>query len=248
MCFFYSMSQVARNLENRFNAPVSKGKGIDPAHFVNGFSFPEMPVVVADPAPVIHLFRWGLVPGWIRDATQADQIRSSTLNARSETVFEKPSFRKSILSGRCLVPADGFFEWQHVGNRKIPWFIRVRECEIFSFGGIWDRWTGPDGTIRHTFSILTTEANQMMAGIHNSKKRMPLIFSPESEKEWLDMSISPEKIRTLMMPFPEKNMEAWTISNLVSDKNSDRNREEIKKPFNWFLGNPYDQLFHSSPS
>lgn len=245
MCFYYSMSQVARNLENRYNAPVGTGTKIDPVHFVNGFTFPEMPVVPSGPVRSIRLFRWGLVPAWTRDEEQADLIRSKTLNARSESVFEKPSFRKPVLSGRCLVPADGFFEWQHVENRKIPWFIRIRDSGIFSFGGIWDQWSSRDGTIWFTFSILTTEANPMMAGIHNSKKRMPLILPEKSEEKWLDMSLPIEKIKALLVPLPENQMEAWTIGKLVSDKNADRNKEEIKKPTNWFSGNSGNNLFQS---
>jgi putative SOS response-associated peptidase YedK len=221
------------------------GTKIDPVHFVNGFTFPEMPVIPSGTVRSIRRFRWGLVPAWTRDEEQADLIRSNTLNARSESVFEKPSFRKPILSGRCLVPADGFFEWQHEGTRKIPWFIRIKGAGIFSFGGIWDQWTNPDGTIRYTFSILTTEANPMMAGIHNSKKRMPLILPEESEEKWLDLTLPAWKIREFLVPLPENQMEAWTISNLISDKNADRNREEIKEPTNRLSGNSGNNLFQS---
>lgn len=239
------MSQVARTLENRYNAPVTTVTKIDPVHFVNGFTYPEMPVVPAGPVRSIRLFRWGLVPAWTRDEEQANLIRSNTLNARSESVFEKPSFRKPILSGRCLVPADGFFEWQHMGNVKIPWFIRIRDARIFSFGGIWDQWTNRDGTIRFTFSILTTEANPMMAGIHNSKKRMPLILPEESEEKWLDMSLPAEEIKALLVPLPDDQMEAWTIDPLFFDQKADRNREEIKKPTDWSSSDPGNNLFQS---
>lgn len=224
------MSQVAKNLENRYNAPLAKGSSWDPVHHVNGFSYPLMPVVTGTPEPEIRLFRWGLVPAWVRDEEQAASMRSLTLNARSESAFEKPSFRKPILSGRCLVPADGFFEWQTVGTRKIPWFITLADDPVFSFGGIWDVWKQPGKDPLYTYSILTTDANPMMAEIHNSKKRMPLILPPGNEEKWLDQALSREAVTSLMTPFPEEAMKAWTISNLITTRGANTNTPDIKKP------------------
>ncbi len=168
---------------------LAKASSWDPVHHVNGFSYPLMPVVTAAPEPEIRLFRWGLIPFWVRDKEQSRLLRSLTLNARSESVFEKPSFRKPILSGRCLVPSDGFFEWQTVGTKKVPWFITLPGNEIFSFGGIWDVWKLPGKDPLFTYSILTTDANPLMAEIHNSKKRMPLILPAESEENgWISGS------------------------------------------------------------
>jgi putative SOS response-associated peptidase YedK len=243
MCFHYSMSQVARNLENRYNAPFSGTSDYLPSHHVSGFSFPLMPVVTATPEPEIRLFRWGLVPAWISDEESAGKIRAMTLNARSDTVFEKPSFRKPILSRRCLVPADGFFEWQQSDSRRIPWFIRVRGKEIFSFGGIWDCWESGGGASWYTFSILTTDANPMMAEIHNLKKRMPLILSPEGEGPWLDPSAAPEEIRALMTPCPDSALESWTISRLITTRGADTNTPEVKRPFSWDEPKPSGGLF-----
>jgi putative SOS response-associated peptidase YedK len=170
-------------------------------------------------------------------------MRSLTLNARCESVFEKPSFRKSIVSRRCLVPSDGFFEWQTVGNKKIPWFIRTKEQEIFSFGGIWDQWENFGGDKLITFSILTTDANPMMAEIHNSKKRMPLILHTEVEDNWLDPSLPADQIKKMMVPFPEAAMKAWTISSLITERGANPNSPEIKQPFSWPQINPAHGLF-----
>ena len=233
MCFHYSMSQVAQNLENRYNAPFTKGSNFQPVHHVSGFSFPLMPVVTNAPEPEIRLYHWGLVPSWTQNEEQAGQMRAMTLNARSETVFEKPSFRKSILSRRCLVPADGFFEWQAVGNKRIPWYIRTKEQEIFSFGGIWDHWNNGKGESIYTFSILTTDANPMMAEIHNTKRRMPLILPASSETKWLDPSVSGDDILKLMIPYPEEKLESWTISRLITTRGANTNTPEVKKPFLW---------------
>ncbi|HPI35341.1 MAG TPA: SOS response-associated peptidase [Prolixibacteraceae bacterium] len=234
MCFHYSMSQGAKNLENRYNAPFPHADDWTPTHHVNGFSFPQMPVVTAPPGKGIALMNWGLIPSWVRDEEQAVNMRSLTLNARSESAFEKPSFRKPILSGRCLVPADGFFEWQTAGNSKIPWYITLTEEGIFSFGGIWDVWTLPGKDPLFTYSILTTDANPMMAEIHNSKKRMPLILSLEQEARWLNPSLPREEIAAMMTPFPESQMKAWTISRLITSRGADTNTPEIKKHFPGF--------------
>jgi len=227
------MSQVAQNLENRYNATVAKGISVIPVHHVSGFNFPLMPVVMAGPDLEISLLSWGLIPSWVRDPQQARDMRPMTLNARSESVFEKPSFRKPILTRRCLVPADGFFEWQTVGNKKIPWFIKAKNQEIFSFAGIWDHWSDPKGEQINSFTILTTDANPMMAEIHNSKKRMPLILPAEMEKSWLDPTTPADLIRKMMVPFPEEGLTAWRISNLITSRGADTNTPDVKKPFSW---------------
>lgn len=238
------MSQVARNLENRYNAAIPKGQVIKPVHYVSGFTFPGMPVVLNETGLMIRIYHWGLIPSWARDSDQALQMRTMTLNARAESVFEKPSFRKPIISQRCLVSSDGFFEWQLEGNRKIPWFIRTKKEEIFSFGGIWDQWITSEGEKWNTFSIVTTEANPMMAEIHNSKKRMPLILLPEDEKRWLHPGLTAAEVQSLLKPFPESELEAWTIGNLITTKGVNHDTPEIKKPFSWPPSSDGARLFH----
>lgn len=237
------MSQVAKNLENRYNAPVAAGTVWNPVHHVSGFTFPMMPVVVSAPETEIRLFRWGLIPSWTPSPEEAGKIRSMTLNARSESVFEKPSFRKPILTRRCLVPADGFYEWQEVNGKRIPWYIRLRNQKIFSFAGLWETWEESPGQTVYTYSILTTGANARMAEIHNTKKRMPLILPPGEERRWMDQSISPDAIRKLMAPYPAEEMETWTIGKLITTRGAYTNTPDVKRPYSWEPQAPPPTLF-----
>lgn len=132
---------------------------------------------------------------------------NATLNARIETAFEKPSFREAMRYQRCIIPADAFYEWQHVGKDKIKYRIHTDQ-EIFAFAGIWDSWQDWKG-----FSILTMPANPLMARIHNTAQRMPFILKPENEMKWLDPErVKPEDIKELIVPYPEEKMRAETLS------------------------------------
>jgi putative SOS response-associated peptidase YedK len=135
---------------------------------------------------VLQQLRWGLLPQWYNGRNWIE-FASKTLNARIETCSEKASFKHLITSKRCLVPSSGFFEWQTQGKLKIPYFIRGIEQPVFSIAGLYDTWLNPSsGAQEKTFTILTTEANALMAEIHNSKQRMPLILSPKEEANWLN--------------------------------------------------------------
>jgi putative SOS response-associated peptidase YedK len=190
-------------------------------YFLSGFSNPLLPIVKHDG---IFLFEWGLIPTWTRDSKGAEEIQSRTLNAVGETVFDKPAFRKSIISQRCLLGVSGFYEWRDFNKSKYPYFIRLKSEEIFSLGCIYESWIAKDtGEVRNTFSILTTPANQLMEKIHNLKKRMPLIISKADEKAWIDPSLSSEQIKYLIKPYHETDMKAHTVSKLVSNARNDRN-------------------------
>ncbi|HBF35956.1 MAG TPA: hypothetical protein DDW50_01390 [Firmicutes bacterium] len=239
MCFFYALSKTAQGVANRyqlklnleFELPSESGQ---PIYYTSGFDFPRMPVITNENPECMQGFTWGLVPPWVKSKTQADEIRSKTLNARSDTVFEKPSFRSAIKRKRCLVPVDGFYEWREVGGKKYPYFIYLKNKDIFSFGGIWEDWTDYlTGEIVQSFSIITTDANPLMAMIHNTKKRMPLILPRESEKEWLDNHLSNEELKTLMVPFDENKMEAHTISKLITSRSGNRNVRNIQERFEY---------------
>ena len=144
-----------------------------------------------------------------------------TINAKADTIFDKPSFRHSIMSKRCIVPSTGFFEWRHEGKDKVPYFIQVINEEIFSMGGIFDVWDNPQtGEIYHSFSIITSEANYLMEYIHNTKKRMPVILSPEDEKRWIDPNLNKEGIKDLLKPFDADKMNAYIINKDFLRKNS----------------------------
>jgi putative SOS response-associated peptidase YedK len=199
-------------------------------YFVSGFTHPELVIVRHDG---MFLFQWGLIPTWVKDMTLAIDIRSKTLNAVGETVFEKPSFRKSIASQRCLLAVSGFFEWRDINNVKYPYFIKTLSNDIFSLGCIWESWTDRStGEIRNTFSIITTPANPLMERIHNLKKRMPLIIPPQDEKKWTDPSLTKEEIRSLIKPYNESDMTAYTVSKSVNNPRNERNiAESIEEVF-----------------
>lgn len=201
----------------------------------NGYNHVQTPVItMIDPKHFTPLY-WGLVPSWVKDEAKAKTMRDSTLNAKSETVFELASFRKPIMSKRCLVPATGFFEWME-GMKKVkyPFHIGLQDGSLFSFGGIYDIWQDKEtGRTIGTFSIVTTEANPLMARIHNIKKRMPFILKKEEEHLWLEPSATQEDLKTIMKPFPEELLKAHTVSRLITDRNRDSNIEEVLKPFEY---------------
>ena len=184
MCFFSRQSKKAVELENRFNAKIENQKFFESSNYINGFEFPKTSVIANGDTSLIKQFQWGLIPSWAKD----DSIRKYTLNAKIETLKEKPSFRNSV-NKRCLIIADGFYEWQWLdpkGKSKQQYLITMPNEELFSFGGIWSEWTDKHtGEILNTYSVVTTEANELMSKIHNSKKRMPLILTKEKEEDWL---------------------------------------------------------------
>ena len=192
--------------------------------FVSGFSHPVLPIVKSDG---IFLYEWGLIPFWNKTVQSAIEIQSKTLNAVGETIFEKPSYRKSILSKRCLLGISGFFEWRDVNKVKYPYFIKTKDNNIFSLGCIYDNWTDTTtGEIKNTFSIITTAANPLMETIHNLKKRMPLIIAPEDEMKWIEPSLTKQEIAKLIKPYDEKEMTAYTVSKRINNARNDRNVAE----------------------
>jgi len=198
-------------------------------YFVSGFSFPELPIVIGKS---IELYQWGLIPSWVKDLDTAKELRSNTLNAKSETAFEKPSFRKAIASQRCVVPVNGFIEWQTIDKDKIPYYIKPSDSDLFLLGGLYDKWINPETKeVINSFSIITTEANPLMAEIHNTKKRMPFILEYNKLNAWLDRSTSKYDIQSLFSSYDEKYMTAYQISKQVNSSKNNRNVPDIIKPF-----------------
>lgn len=187
MCFFRQQTKSAKEVEHRFSAKIEHPEIFEPQQQINGFTFPKTPVITNQDAKIITHFQWGLIPNWAQD----DTIKKYTLNARIETLHQKPSFKESI-NNRCLVIADGFFEWQWLdekGKKKQPYLITLPNHELFSFAGIWSEWLNINtGELVNTYSILTSEANELMSEIHNSKKRMPVILNQKNELDWLNAS------------------------------------------------------------
>jgi putative SOS response-associated peptidase YedK len=175
-----------------------------------------------------------VIPAWVRTAEEADEIRSKTFNARAESIDSKPSFSSSFKSKRCIIPVKGFYEWQHVGTKKIPWYIYCLNDEIFSIAGLYSEWVGTASSETiSTFSIITTDANELMAEVHNSKKRMPAILGREDETKWIDLSISQAEASGLLRPYPSELLKAHTISPLVNSRTENRNTPEVIKPYSY---------------
>lgn len=209
MCYSTYSSSSQAKLKKRFGVShVSEPEEAAPKGQLSGFDHPRLPLITSQATDLIQYVEWGLIPAWA-NTEQAKALANQTLNAKAETVFEKPSFRDSILTRRCLVLVDGFFEWQHVGKQKIKYFIHLQDGEPFALGGIWAVWSDPvSNRPIQTFSILTTEANPLMAEIHNVKKRMPLILPKETEREWLNVSLSKAQVESLMVPLEQHVMKA----------------------------------------
>jgi putative SOS response-associated peptidase YedK len=174
------------------------------------------PVVVRDHAsPEFRLLRWGLVPAWAK----LTKSTKRPINARSETVHEKPSFRDAFEHRRCLVCADGFYEWKRQGARPMPFFMHRKDRRPMSLAGIWERHRGDDGTELQTFAILTTEANDLMAPVHH---RMPVVIPPEHRARWLDPTLERrDDLEDLLQPPDTENYEIFQVSEKVNSVAND---------------------------
>ena len=173
---------------------------------------PTQPIAVvrlADGARHFALMRWGLLPSWVKDPKDFALI----INARGETAAEKPAFRAAMKRRRCLIPVDGFYEWQRAGARKRPFYIRQRSGGPFAFAGLWETWTGPNGEEIDTAAIVTTAANATLAPIHD---RMPVIVAPEAFDLWLDPNAEAKFVQALIAPAPDDLLEAYEISTAVN--------------------------------
>lgn len=233
MCYNISLLSSG-NLELRYAARFPTTWVSSPSYYINAYTIPEHPVITNDDLNHFHIMRWGLIPFWVRNSAEAEKIRVQTMNARAETIFEKPSFRQSITKRRCLIPVNGFFEWRYFQGRNYPYYIRLKSKEIFSLAGIWDRWANKElEEIVETFSVITCEANQLMQKVHNKKKRMPVILKKENEKEYLDKELSKDEIEEFLVPYTNDLMEAYTISRLVTSKTQKRDVPEVIKPFQY---------------
>jgi putative SOS response-associated peptidase YedK len=185
---------------------------------------PRYNIAPGQPVPVVRhaesngspdrqlvLVRWGLIPSWSSDASMAYKC----INARAETAADKPAFRSAFRHRRCLVPANGFFEWQKQGKAKQPFLFRLRDQQLFAFAGLWEGWSGPHGDGRETFTILTTEANELVRPFH---ERMPVILPAEHYGDWLDPKAgAPQWLQTVLRPWPASTMEALPVSTWVND-------------------------------
>jgi putative SOS response-associated peptidase YedK len=171
----------------------------------------EVVTILQNGSAHLAQLRWGLIPSWAKDET----IGSRMINARAETLAEKPSFKGLLRSKRCLVIADGFYEWKKEGGSKTPMYITMKSGEPFAFAGLWDIWKNPDGEAIRSCTIITTEPNDVVAPIHN---RMPAILTPEGREIWLDTSLHDEHaLMHWLGAYPSQAMTARAVSKLVNN-------------------------------
>jgi putative SOS response-associated peptidase YedK len=181
---------------------------------------PSQPVAAVRATPAgsgreFVLLRWGLIPSWAKDPSIGNRL----INARAETAHEKPSFRNAFRRHRCLIPANGFYEWQRQERGKQPYFVRMRDGRLFAFAGLWDRWESPDKGVIETCTILTTAGNAVLAPIHD---RMPVILPPGEYARWLDPTLqNTDSLAPLLVPFSAGDMFALPVSPRVNSPTVD---------------------------
>jgi putative SOS response-associated peptidase YedK len=214
MCGRFTLAADPSELGDEFEG-VQFPQGLGPRYNVS----PSQPVLAIrnDGKQQADFLVWGLVPSWAKDAS----IGSRLINARGETLAEKPAFRGAYKYKRCLIPADGFYEWKAEQGRKTktPYAIRMKGGRPFAFAGLWDEWHSTDGSVLYSCTIITTTPNALMAPIHN---RMPVILQRQDYDEWLDRSPRPAgTLDTLLRPFPGELLEAYPVSTLVNSPSND---------------------------
>ncbi len=210
MCGRYTLAASADELVETFDVPLPAFE-LTPRY--NIAPSQQAPVVAADRhGRRMGLLVWGFLPGG------APAPGPGIINARGESVTSKPSFRGAFARRRCLVPADGFYEWRREGARKVPYWIHPLSGGLLSFAGIWERWAGSGAEPRHTFAILTTEASEDVAPIHD---RMPVIIAPADRAAWLDRGASPDDLRELLRPAVVGSLAAREVSQRVNRPTED---------------------------
>lgn len=206
MCGRYTVIAKAEEIEKRFDVEVPTTY----AQRYNAAPTQKLPVITNENPAGLSFFNWGLIPKWAKDKT----ISSKLINARAETISEKASFKNALKQRRCLVIADGFYEWKRVSKKsKIPYRILLESKELFAFAGLWEEYEDEDQNQVHTFSIVTTTANATISKIH---ERMPVILEPKSEQIWLSSSASTEEHLNLLKPYNDTEMEYYSISPMVN--------------------------------
>jgi putative SOS response-associated peptidase YedK len=211
MCGRYTLVKKAEEVAKRFKVEVS-------THYkprYNAAPTQLLPVITSDAPEGLSWFYWGLIPAWSKNKA----ISQKLINARAETVDSKASFRNALKQRRCLIPADGFFEWKSVSKKgKIPYRITLMNEALFSFAGLWEEYEDDEGDTVQTFTILTTTANSTLENIH---ERMPVILSRENEGLWLKKEADPEQLQQVLQPYDRDQTRYYTVSSRVNQATLD---------------------------
>ena len=213
MCGRYTLGRSTKDILQRYAVQqslfeMSPRYNIAPSQMV--------PVVLNDDGTrVLQGFKWGLIPFWVKDLSKSKPL----INARAESLGEKPSFKQALVRRRCIIPADGFYEWKGQAPHRTPVYIKRRDGEPFGFAGLWERWTSADGEVVMSCAIITVTPNQLMSEIHN---RMPAMLERADEDTWLDAGIKDtEKLLSVLKPYPDSEMEAYPVSRKVNSPATD---------------------------
>lgn len=213
MCGRFVQTLDLQKLAQELDIPIELLRSFEPRYNVA----PSQPIAVILKEKDLHAepMQWGLIPSWAKDPT----IGNRMINAKAETLSEKPSFRGPLKNSRCLIPVDGFYEWKQEGKRKQPYYIRLKSQKPFTLAGLWSHWTGADGSEIRSCTIITTEPNEVLRPIHH---RMPVILSKEDRETWLDKASFDLKILLpLLQPWKENTLEAYPISTFVNSPMND---------------------------
>lgn len=176
---------------------------------------PTQVMPVFDQPKHVELVRWGLIPFWAKDPN----VGYSMINARAEGIAEKPSYRKPFRFQRCIIPADGFFEWKQTKDGKVPYYFKLKRGGLFGFAGLYDLWKDPHGHEVNSYTIITTTPNELVGNVHD---RMPVILRRDDEDDWLNPDIvEPERLEHFLHPYPAAEMDAYAVSTLVNSPKND---------------------------
>lgn len=215
MCGRFSIVSSKESIEARFDVIF------DDDHYrsvYNAAPTQLLPLITNIEPNKVSFYKWGLVPFWAKDQSLASKM----INARSETILEKPAFKNLMKRKRCLVLSDGFYEWkQHSGGKKQPYRITLKDNALYAYAGLWDEWSESEGKKVNTFTIITTQPNELMKSIHN---RMPVILNREDEKKWIDKNTEIEQLLPLLKDYPAHLMNAFPVSTLVNSASNNDQR------------------------
>ena len=216
MCGRFTLQTPESKIREAFNLPIGDKLGLSPRY--NIAPSQDIPIIRGtENGPELAMAHWGLVPHWSKEPT----TKYSTINARIETVAEKPTYRTSFKSRRCLIPADGFYEWKVINGHKIPYYIHMQKGGVFAFAGIWDRWEA-EGKTLDSFSIIVMPANEVMKPIH---ERMPAIIAPSHYDLWLDQRMTEkDEIMGYLNSAPSSSLKFYPISPWVNSPQHDDER------------------------
>jgi putative SOS response-associated peptidase YedK len=213
MCGRYRLSRRKHVVEEYFDSASDEEDWIPRYNIA-----PTQPVTTirqVGASRILSTMRWGLIPSWATDIS----IGSRLINGRSESILEKPAFRESFRMRRCLIPADGFYEWKKTGKERHPFHFAMKDNSLFAFAGIWDRWKSPTGETLESCSIVTTVPNELMDGVHD---RMPVILPPRHYQAWLTAPATEAKRLTeLLVPFDASVMHRYPVSSFVNKPEND---------------------------